>query len=160
MSKVEKLAKSTRNIMGHSKWGPHINAAIHANGFPDFTKNHDYYHEFFSKTCVLAKFDEILGSRGFKASKELQDECHSGEWLHLINKDPELKPLHWLYSMDENKGLEKGFKGSYWWFDHPAKKEGYLDEERLKEPSFSNSVSTLSFHDRDYSTTIPYGLPF
>ena len=62
--------------------------------------------------------------------------------------------------MDENKGLEKGFKGSYWWFDHPANKEGYLDEERLKEPSFSNSVSTLSFHDRDYSTTIPYGLPF
>ena len=146
--------------MGHSKWGPHINAAIHQNGFPDSKANLEYYHEFFSKTCVLAKFDEILDGKGFHASKELSDECNSGEWLHLIDRDPELKPLHWLYSMSENKGLEKGFVGSYWWFEHAASKNGYLDEQRLKEPSFTNSVTSLSFHDRDYSTTIPDGLPF
>jgi len=46
--------------MGHSKWGTHINNAIHKNGFPDTDKNLEYYHEFFSKACVLAKFDEVL----------------------------------------------------------------------------------------------------
>lgn len=160
MSKVEKLAKSTRGIMGHTKWGPHINAAIHDNGFPDPDKNLEYYHDFFGKTCVLAKFDEVLGEKGFKASKELQNECNSGKWLNLVRSDPELKPLHWLYSMDEDKGLEPGFKGSYWFFDHKAEKNGYLDEQRLREPNFYNTVSTLSFHDRDYATTIPAGLPF
>ena len=62
LSKVEKLAKSTRSIMGHSKWGKHINAAIFSQGLPDpDNEEHlDYIHEFFSKACVLAKFDEVL----------------------------------------------------------------------------------------------------
>jgi hypothetical protein len=49
--------------------------------------------------------------------------------------------------MSENKGLEKGFVGTYWWFEHAAGKNGYLDEQRLKEPSFTNSVTSLAFHD-------------
>jgi hypothetical protein len=56
--------------------------------------------------------------------------------LSLIQQDAELRPLHWLYSMNENKGLEKGFKGSYWFFgDKPKEQTGYLDKQRFTTPN-------------------------
>jgi len=89
-----------------------------------------------SKACVFAKFDEVLEKHGFHASKALIQGCRNGKWLNLIQQDPELRPLHWLYSMNENKGLENGFKGTYWFFDDaPTGQNGYLDRQRFKVPS-------------------------
>lgn len=127
MSKTEKLVKSTRNIMGATEWGKHINAAFQKHGLPDVKAEHRYYTDFLSKACVFAKFDEVLGAHAFKASHKLRSGCQNGKWLDLIQKDPDLRSLHWLYSMNENKGLEKGFRTTIWTFDEPAGPHGYLD---------------------------------